>query len=75
MTERLVAWALYAQTVRVMLEYYINNAGGPNVRIYEDDPEEAGYVCAKFVKKFLEGYIEEGCGPNGIIEVDQEHNV
>ena len=75
MKERDVVLALYAQTVRTMLEYYINNAGGPAIGRYADDPEEAGYVCAEFVKKFLEGYIEEGCGPNGIIQVDQEDNL
>lgn len=74
MKERDVVLALYAQTVRVMLEYYINNAGGPGIGQYADDPVEAGYVCAKWVSQFLEGFIEEGCRPLGLIDVDQEDN-
>ena len=75
MKERDVVLALYAQTVRTMLEYYINNAGGPAIGQYADDPGEAGYVCAQWVRKFLEGFIEEGCGHLGLIDLDQEDNL
>ena len=73
MKERDVVLALYAQTVPIMLTYYINNKNGPSL-FSTDSPEEAGFVCASFARAFIESFASEALdGDLRLIDIDLEN--